>query len=152
HYASGKLFATNNGAVFLSTDQGVTWQDASSALNTAVYAYMMTSDATTIYLATDGGIWTRPLSEFGPASVSASIDVHRLAVSPNPAASTLELSNIPANARSLNVLNSLGQVVLKAAAQTGSVWSIDISSLSAGSYIAQILNVEGSYSTQFVKH
>jgi hypothetical protein len=151
-YVDNKVFALTGQGVYVSVDQGKTWQDGSLGLNVANYRFMLTADATTMYMATDGGVWSRPLSEFGSSAVSAELQTaDELSVSPNPAQLSLTLSNIPMNATQIIVLNVTGQEVLRVGNTGSSTRSIDISALATGCYVVKVLSPSGAITSQFIK-
>ena len=56
------LFAGTGDGVFLSTDNGTSWTQASTGLTNSV-VYALAVSGTNLFAGTDGGVWRRPLSE-----------------------------------------------------------------------------------------
>jgi hypothetical protein len=56
------LFAGTEGGVFLSTDNGTSWTQASTGLTSTLVSALAVS-GTNLFAGTDGGVWRRPLSE-----------------------------------------------------------------------------------------
>ena len=56
------LFAGTGDGVFLSTDNGTSWTQASTGLTSTLVSALAVS-GTNLFAGTDGGVWRRPLSE-----------------------------------------------------------------------------------------
>jgi len=96
----------------------------------------------------DGKIWyvnatTNQVVRLNPA-VSTTINeeiVSSIKLYPNPATNQIALSGLSETGSTINIVNTIGQVVINKTVNTD-VISIDISSLSKGAYFVQVMNNE----------
>jgi hypothetical protein len=87
----------------------------------------------------------------GPASVTTSAPADVFALVPNPATSTIRLTQLPTLRQAITVTNLLGQQVMSIDAHDRTSIPLDVSSLPAGPYFVQLVTNTGIETRKFVK-
>jgi ligand-binding sensor domain-containing protein len=113
----GATSGIDSAGVFLSTDNGTSWTASSTGL-IDTYVYTLAASGTDLFAGTHEGVWRRPLSEMVTAVEETNSNERPSEYSlqqnyPNPfnPTTTIEFSIPHAGVVSIEVINTLGQVV-----------------------------------------
>lgn len=87
----------------------------------------------------------------GPASVATSATTDVFPLVPNPATTTIRLTQLPALRQAITVTNLLGQQVMSIDAHDRTSIALDVSNLPAGPYFVQLVTNTGIETRKFVK-
>lgn len=132
------LFAARNGGgggPFLSTDLGSSWQDVGSPPRTnSIYVfggYLFTGTNAT-------GVFRRPLTDFGVMGVEpAAQPITAIELYPNPTNGIVTVRGVRANTVRVLIANVLGATVMELAKPYTSDFTLDLSHLTRGMYLAR---------------
>ena len=107
------IFASESDDLFMSSDNGVSWNSTGLHLSTQ----SMATDGYTLFAGTDSGVWRRPLSDFGISSVpqtpsSASTEIQ---IYPNPFSQSTQITftSQTAGYAEVSIVNMLGVEVAR---------------------------------------
>jgi hypothetical protein len=108
------IFAGTHGdGIFFSTNDGADWIAANSGLtDSTIWAILATN--TDVFVATDSGVWRRPLSDFGISEVSPIASTENsLTTYPNPfsQSTTISFTSPESGIADVSVVNILGVTV-----------------------------------------
>lgn len=149
------VFAGTSGGIFLSTDNGNSWNDVSDGLTNKNILSIAICD-TSIYAGTNGsGVWKRSLSEMGIEENP--FNNPEITVYPNPTNNN-ELLNIKFSSEKIstaqvNIYNSLGALEFQTTEKIipfENMFSIDVSTLTQGMYLLQVVLDRKVYSNKFI--
>jgi photosystem II stability/assembly factor-like uncharacterized protein len=143
--ASQILFAGTSNGIIMSKDNGTKWVNTGFTGGFVDALLVHGSDL----FADGGGVWHRPLSEFGASSVgrsnAATIEIE---VSPNPTNGIVTVHGVAAGAR-VEVASILGERVMNLAGTGATDRTLDLSSFRAGSYFIRV-SCAGSATTKMI--
>lgn len=136
--------------VFVSDDFGTSWTDVNQGLdNYNVRASAV--GATDLFIGTaQGGVWKRPLNQFGSASVSKFTENERLQVYPNPVQNELTINSHFSGKARLEIINPAGQL-MKVLNLDKEQTKINVQELNSGIYILKLTTDSGLEITRFEK-
>jgi ligand-binding sensor domain-containing protein len=131
------LFAGTDEGVFLTTNDGVEWEDITGYLNDTISTYInsIAINDTSLFISTQyNGIFRRPLSDFNQSSVAENTTANSsttLSVFPNPA--SVELQIIGEQLGEVHLFDLVGRERMNAVTN-GPTTTLDVSSLEPGMY------------------
>ncbi len=132
------LFAASYNGIFLSTDKGINWTQINSGLADMEVNALVVKGKYLFAGTQSNGVWRRPLSDFGNNSVEKpnqpGLD---LSLSPNPTTGIITVHNAPANILHVTVSSILGESVIKLANPNAPDFTLDLSKLPPGTYVAR---------------
>ncbi len=151
----GLVFAAGDFGLFVSTNNGTTWLDAGSKPDHFYTAQSITFVGDKLFAAAAGaGIWYRKLSDYAQLGVSDHLKQNgNITLSPNPTTSVVKVqmrSRKGATEETRVVISSLiGQQLLDIQNTIGDQFSIDLTALPSGAYLARFIS-EGSSVTKLI--
>lgn len=110
------IFAGTQSGIYLSTDLGNSWDSANTGL-TDLSIQSLAIDGPYLFAGGGGGVWRRPLSDFGISSVSPqeAPSAQSLSIFPNPASdrATIDFIALSPGYADVRVVNELGAKVAR---------------------------------------
>lgn len=147
-----KLFAGgNSSSIYLSTDYGTTWSSVNQGFPDGDQFQSLIVSGTNLFAGTGSGVWKRPLSEFNSSGVALNnAEQTAITLCPNPTNSIVRVRGIPAGS-SIEVINVLGENIMKLASPGISECTLDLSRVPAGTYYLRVSSASSSITRMIVK-
>jgi hypothetical protein len=143
--AEGVYFSTNGGGNWTAVNDGFTgFTDGVGPLAVV---------GTTLYASTSIGVWSRPLSEFVASGVAATVNAPSvLQISPNPTHGIVTMRGAGQGTLHVTITNFIGQQVMAFTPSNSSEFSVDLSALHRGAYVARITGSSGSTTKMIIRN